>query len=245
VRYCRAGFLTKAQNAIGDVSRIQVEDRKLESPTRESEQRAADLAIARAELGMARGEFDEARAHIQEATVITRRLGDEFVLNNLSSSRAEIEFLVGDISLAAAYSAEAARGARAIPRGSALLARALCLNAAIRLSTPEGEGGETAAREAFRATSSIGDDALRLISLQNLAARASRRGRPHAAARFLGSLEAWRSATGYHRSAFEEATYRILRSSLHARLGAELETLVAQGGGLTLELATGDVLAID
>jgi tetratricopeptide (TPR) repeat protein len=213
--------------------------------SREFDTYAADLRIACSELALARGQFADARAHCEEAVALTERIGDEFVLNNLLNLRAEIEFVAGNASLAAGYSEAAAKIANGIPRGSALLARALCLNAGIRLSTPDVDGAEAVARRAFKVTSSIGDDALRLISLQNLAALADRRGRPHAAARLLGAIEAWREATEYRRSAFEQATHDLLLTSLVAQLGDATQTHIVEGKGLPLEAATDDVLSLE
>jgi non-specific serine/threonine protein kinase len=229
VRYCRSGLLADAQDAIDEARRILGEP-------------SVDLMIACGELALARGQFAEARAHIEEAGAVTERLGDAFLLNNLSIFRAEIEYVAGDVSLAAQHSEAAAEAANAIPRGSALLARALCVDAAIRLSTPDIEGAETAAKRAFSLTNSVGDDSLRLISLQNLATVAARRGRARAGARLLGSLEAWRGSTEHRRSSFEEATYRLLLSSLDAQLGADTQKHVAEGRSLALERATDEAL---
>jgi predicted ATPase/DNA-binding XRE family transcriptional regulator len=229
VRYCRSGLLENAQDAINEARRNLAEP-------------SVDLTIACGELALARGQFVEARAHIEDAMALTSRLGDQFVLNNLWSSRAEVEFVAGNVPLAAEYSDIAAEHASAIPRGSALLARALCINAGIRLNMPGVDAAEAAAIRAFRATSSLGDDGIRLLSLQNVAAVAIRRGRPRAGARLLGSIEAWRVASGQRRSPFEEATYRLLLSSLDAQLGAGTQTHIAEGGSITLEVAIDEAL---
>jgi hypothetical protein len=60
----------------------------------------------------------------------------------------------------------------------------------------------------------------------------------------LGSIEAWREAAQYPRTSFEEATYKILLNSLHAQLGADTETHIAQGRQLNLESAAQEVLSI-
>jgi predicted ATPase len=229
VRYCRGGFLDEAQDAIDEARRILIEP-------------SVDLTIACGELALARGQFAEALAHAEEAMTFAERIGDEFLLNNISSFRAEIEFVAGNVAPAARHSEAAAEHASAIPRGSALLARALCINAGIRLSMADIDAAEAAARRAFRVTSSVGDDSLRLISLQNLAAVAALRGRPRAGARLLGSIEAWRQVTEHRRSPFEEATYKLLLSSLDAHLGADTQAHIAEGRSLTLELATGEAL---
>lgn len=245
LRYCRSGLLMKAQEAIDEARRILIDEGMPDSPSDESDQLAADLLIACSELGLARGQFADARAHVEQATAISQRLGDEYVLNNLSNLSAEIEFVAGNVSLAAVYSEKAVKHASAIARGSALLARALCIDAGIRLSASDIDAGETAARRALHMTSSLGDDELRLISLQNLAALATRRGRPRTGARLLGSIEAWRESTGYRRSPFEAAMYNRVRSSLDEQLGNSVETYVARGRQIPIELAANDALAVD
>jgi non-specific serine/threonine protein kinase len=232
VRYCRSGLLEKAQDAIDEARGILVEP-------------SVDLAIARAELALARGQFADARAHTEEATAFAERIGDEFLLNNLLSFRAEIEYVAGNVSLAAQHSEAAAEQANGIQRGSALLARALCLHAGILLSTPDIDGAETVARRAFDVTTSVGDESLRLISLQNLAAVAARRGRSRAGARLLGSIETWRRSTEHRRSPFEKAAYKLVLSLLDAQLGADTQRHFAEGGSLTLERATDEVLGGD
>ena len=159
--------------------------------------------------------------------------------------RAEVEFLAGNIGLAA-HCAEAAVGqADTIPRGSAIKAAAWCWDAAIRLSTPDIDGAEVAARHAFSLATLVEDDDLRLISLQNLAAVAARRGHPQTSGRLLGAIEAWIDSTGYRRTPFEVATHKLLVSSLHAQLGDDITMHVFEGRQLDLEIAADAVLMSD
>jgi hypothetical protein len=244
VRYARSGLLREAQDALDEASDILKGLEFLEPSTYESDQLGVDVSIARSELCLAREQFAEARAQIEKAGVIARRLGDDFLRNNLLLFRAEIEFVAGDLARATACSGEVVTEVGAIPRGSALLARALCLHAAIELSSLHGNGGEDLARRALSVTNSVGDDALRLLSLQNVAAAAARYGHPQAGARLLGAVEAWRETTGYRRSRFEEKAREHLLSSLTAQLGGALEMQLGIGKDLPLERAAEQALQL-
>jgi hypothetical protein len=71
-----------------------------------------------------------------------------------------------------------------------------------------------------------------------LAAVAAVRGRPDAAARILGFVEAWRRQVDYLRSGLEEATFGILTSSLEAQLPSDvIERLCEEGAQFSLEQA--------
>jgi predicted ATPase/DNA-binding XRE family transcriptional regulator len=245
VRYCQNGLLSKAQDAIDEARVILAEERMLESPSVRAGKVAAQLWFASSELSFARGQLAEARANLEEATALYERFEDQHVLHNLLVSRAEIEFVAGDTSLAAKLSEQAVKRADTTPRVPGFLARALCVDAGIRLSTSDIRGGEAAARRAFSVLGRLGNDWLQLLSLQNLAATAIGRGLPQTGARLLGCIEAWREAAEYHRSPFEQATFRLLVASLHAELGADTETHIAEGRRLDLEHAIEEVLSVD
>jgi tetratricopeptide (TPR) repeat protein len=244
-RYCWSGFLAKAQDAICEARRILAEQRVLKPSSFELEMTAASLLFASSDLSVARGQFAQAHAYLDEVTPFLEALGIQPELAILPRLRAEIEFVAGDTMSAAMYSEEAVKRANAYPSGVEFLARALCVDAGIRLSMPDTRNGEAAARHAFSVTSPLGDGELLLISHQNLAAAAIHRGCPDIGARLLGSIEAWRETVEYHRNPFEEATYKLLLTSLHAQLGAEAEAHIAQGRQLNLESAAQEVLSID
>ena len=151
--------------------------------------------------------------------------------------------MAGNTAVAGEVTAAAVERSTAVPYGTQLLANALCRDACVRLSTSDIDGAEATARRALNVTRDLGDDGLRLLSHQNLAGVAASRGHPEAAARLLGSIEAWCASSGYSRSAFEEATYTLLQASLHIALGAETETHVEHGKRLALNQAMEETLA--
>lgn len=244
-QYCHYGSTEKAQNAIDEAHQILVEERTPGTPSFPLDNIKQTLLATSLKLSVARGQFAEARAYLEEAMALGARLGDEYYSTSLVRVGAELEFVAGDPLLAAKYSVEAVRLAEAIPRAPEIIAWALCVDAAIRLSTADSRRGKAAARRAFDVVVSLEDTALRLISLQNLAAVAAHSGRWQTGARFLGSIEVWRETAKYQRSLFEEATCKVLIAALHAQLGADTETHMAEGRRLNADVSAAEVLLID
>jgi hypothetical protein len=186
------------------------------------------------------GRIDEARSDSGEAATLRAALGEEDRIVAFYWE-AFFEFADGNARRAAELLEASLAHARAQSRNPAGQLSEL---AAARLVLGELAAAESAAREALElAHFERLDSAWRAI--QHLAAVATCKGQPQAAARLLGFVDAWCEQKSGFRGFYERATYEILVASLHDQLAAgALAALAAEGATYDFEQAVDQALSL-
>jgi len=184
--------------------------------------------------------LDEARIDCAAAVKLRDALGEEDLVVGLYWE-AFFEFADGKVRRAAELLELCAGHARAQSKNPA---GPLSELAAARIVLGEIEEAESAARDALElAHFEQLDSAWRAI--QHLAAVAALRGRPRAAARLAGFVDAWCEQKGGFRGYYERATHDILAASLSEQLSADaIATLAAAGALLDFDRAVDEALAV-
>lgn len=198
------------------------------------------LLQARCLIRALAGRIDEARSDSGEAAALRAALGEEDRIVAFYWE-AFFEFADGNARRAAELLEASLAHARAQSRNPAGQLSEL---AAARLVLGELAAAESAAREALElAHFERLDSAWRAI--QHLAAVATCKGQPQAAARLLGFVDAWCEQKSGFRGFYERATYEILVASLHDQLAAgALAALAAEGATYDFEQAVDQALSL-
>ena len=199
--------------------------------------RAAFLSNC-AMLHEAQGHFDAARADIAAAEAIAASLGYEhFIIRRLKIRSIFIECGDGNIPRAI----EIANEMLASPLGTNLDIALLANQSLACLHLLLGETDAAAAAAKFVLDNTQSNETL---VLQDVAAIAALRGRPHVAARLMGFVDALIERSSSRRDMLQQRTWDLLCASLEQQLQADIITLHrSEGARLSAKAAGAEAAA--